>query len=81
MKRLLGLIVGGALVAGSAGAALAQNSSSDGSVKQSTKNAARSTKNAAKSTGKAVKHGTKKVVNKGASATRKGAGKVEQKTQ
>jgi ElaB/YqjD/DUF883 family membrane-anchored ribosome-binding protein len=79
MKYLAGLMMTAALLAGSAGMGLAQDSNK--TVKQHAKDAAHDTKEAAKSTGKAVKKGTKKAVNKTARATRKGAGKVEQKTQ
>jgi hypothetical protein len=79
MKRLIGLIVSGVLIAGS-GAAFGQQSKSE-TVKQATKDAAHDTKRAAKATGRAIKQGTKKGVHKGAEVTRKGAGKVEQKTE
>jgi hypothetical protein len=79
MKCLLGLLISGALVAGSAGAAMAQTSNPD-SVKESTKAVGHDTKNAAKATGKTVKKTTKKVVHKSAETTRKGASKVEDKT-
>jgi len=82
MKRLLGLFLSGALFAGSAGIALAQETNKEHKgVTQTTKDAAHETKKAAKKTGKAVKKGTKKGVNKGAEVTKKGAGKVEDKTK
>ena len=86
MKRLLGLFLSGALFAGSAGIALAQETNKEHKgvtekTKDATKDAAHGTANAAKKTGKAVKKGTKKGVNKGAEVTRKGAGKVEDKTK
>jgi len=80
MKCLLGLLISGALVAGSAGAAMAQPSPQD-SVKQSTKAVGRDTKKAAKATGRTVKKTTKKVVHKSAQTTQKGASKVENKTK
>jgi hypothetical protein len=81
MKGLLNLFIAGALIAGSGGAALAQQSTPQSSgAKQDVKNAGKDTKNAAKSTGKAVKKTTKKVVHKGAKATSKGADKVQDKT-
>jgi len=76
MKRLMTVLIGCALVAGSAGFALAQNG-----VKQTTKDVGRETKKAAKVTGKAVKKTTKKVVHKTAKVTKKGAAKVEGKTE
>jgi hypothetical protein len=81
MRQLIGLLLGAALMTGSAGAGLAQDTNNNGSVKQSAKQAGRDTKQAAKSTGRTVKRGSKKAVNKTAKATRKGAGKVEQKTK
>ena len=75
MKRLLGLLISGALVLGSAGAVLAQDT-----VKQTTKNVGRDTKKVAKATGRTVKKTTKKVVHKSATTTKKGAAKVEKKT-
>jgi len=81
MKQLMSLLISGALIAGSGGAAMAQQSNKDkDSVKQTTKDVANDTKNAAKATGKAVKKTTKKVVHKAAAETKKGAGKVEDKT-
>jgi len=76
MKRLMTVLISGALMAGSAGFTLAQDS-----VKQTTKDVGRDTKKAAKATGKAVKKTTKKVVHKGAKVTKKGAAKVEGKTE
>ena len=76
MKRLMSLLISGALIAGSAGATFAQEK-----VKEKTKDVAHDTKKAAKKTGKAVKKTTKKVVHKSAQVTRKGAAKVEDKTQ
>ena len=86
MKRLLGLLLSGALFAGSAGIALAQETNKEHKgvtekTKDATKDAAHETKKAAKKTGKAVAKGTKKGVNKGAEVTKKGAGKVESKTK
>jgi hypothetical protein len=85
MKRLMSLLISGVLVAGSAGAALAQKTDRDrdrkDSVKQTTKDVAHDTKRAAKATGKAVAKGTKKVIHKGANVTRKGAEAVEDKTK
>jgi len=79
VKHLMSWLISGALIAGSGGAAMAQQSDKD-SVKQDTKDVAKDTKKAAKATGKAVKKTTKKVVNKTAKATKKGATKVEDKT-
>ena len=79
MKRLLGLLISGALIAGSSGAALAQQSN-ENSVKQSAKDVGKDTKNTAKATGHVVKKTSKKVVNKTAKTTKKGASKVEDKT-
>lgn len=82
MKRLFGLLISGALIAGSGGAALAQQSNQqDNSVKKSAKAVGNDTKKAAKATGKTVKKTTKKVVNKSAKATSKGANKVQDKTK
>jgi gas vesicle protein len=86
MKRLMTLLISGALIAGSAGLATAQQSqtpqrSDNDSVKQTTKDVGHDTKRAAKATGKKVKNTTKKVVNKGAKATRKASEKVEDKTE
>jgi hypothetical protein len=75
MKRLIGLLISGALIAGGSGA-LAQ----DNSIKSTTKEIGHDTKKAAKATGKKVKKTTKKVVHKSAKVTRKGAEKVEDKT-
>jgi len=75
MKRLMGLLISGALIAGSAGYTFAQEG-----VKQTTKDVAKGTKRAAKKTGKVVAKTTKKVVKKGATVTRKGAAKVKGKT-
>ena len=82
MKRLLGLLISGALIAGSGGAALAQQSNQhdNTSVKQGAKDIGHDTKETAKATGKKVKKTSKKVVNKAAKETRKGADKVEDKT-
>jgi len=81
MKHLVSLLISVALIAGSGGAAVAQQSNKDkDSVKQTTKDVANDTKKAAKATGKAVKKTTKKVVNKAATETKKGAEKVEDKT-
>jgi hypothetical protein len=81
MKHLMSLLISGALIAGSGGAAMAQQSDKDkDSVKQTTKDVANDTKKAGKATGKAVKKTTKKVVHKAASETKKGAEKVEDKT-
>jgi uncharacterized protein HemX len=80
-KHLMSLLISGALIAGSGGAAMAQQSDKDkDSVKQTTKDVANDTKKAAKATGKAVKKTTKKVVHTGAKETKKGAEKVEDKT-
>jgi uncharacterized protein HemX len=85
MKHLMSWLISGALIAGSGGAAMAQQSDKgsdkdkDG-VKQTTKDVAHDTKKTAKATGKAVKKTTKKVVNKAAKETKKGAKKVEDKT-
>jgi hypothetical protein len=73
MKRLLGLLISGALIAGS-GAAFAQ-------VKDSAKTVAKDTKKTVKATGHTVKKTTKKTVNKTATVTKKGASKVENKTK
>jgi uncharacterized protein HemX len=85
MKHLMSWLISGVLIAGSGGAAMAQQSDKDSdkdkdSVKQTTKDVAHDTKKAAKATGKAVKKTTKKVVNKAAKETKKGAKKVEDKT-
>ena len=80
MKHLMSLLISGALIAGSGGAAMAQQADKDHSVKQTTKDVGRDTKKAAKATGKAVKKTTKKVVHKAAKVTKKGADKVEDKT-
>jgi len=81
MKHLIGLLVAGVLIAGSAGAAVAQQTQNDKTtVKESVKDVGHDTKNAAKATGKVVKKTTKKVVHKSAKVTRKGASKVEDKT-
>ena len=81
MKHLMSLLITGALITGSGGAAIAQQSDKDkNSVKQTTKDVANDTKKAGKATGKAVKKTTKKVVHKAASETKKGAEKVEDKT-
>jgi uncharacterized protein HemX len=77
MKRLMTLLISGALVAGSAGFTFAHQEG----VKQTTKDVGRQTKKAAKVTGKAVKKTTKKVVHKTAKVTKKGAAKVEGKTE
>jgi hypothetical protein len=79
MKRLFGLLISGALIAGSGGAALAQQSNSG--VKQDFKDVGKDTKKAAKATGKTIWKTTKKVVNMGAKATSKGADKVQEKTK
>ena len=81
MKHLMSVLISGALIAGSGGAAMAQQSdkNNDG-VKQTTKDVANDTKKAAKATGKTVKKTTKKVVHKAANETKKGAEKVEDKT-
>jgi hypothetical protein len=81
MKRLFGLLLSGALIAGFGGAALAQSNQNGGGVKQDIKDVGNDTKKAAKVTGKAVKNTTKKVVNKAAKATSKGAEKVQEKTK
>jgi uncharacterized protein HemX len=82
IKHLMSVLISGALIAGSSGAAMAQQSNKDkDSVKQTTKDVANDTKKAAKGTGKAVKKTTKKVVHKGAKVTRKSAEKVEDKTE
>jgi uncharacterized protein HemX len=81
IKHLMSLLISGALIAGSGGAAMAQQSDKDkDSVKQTTKDVANDTKKAGKATGKAVKKTTKKVVHKAASETKKGAEKVEDTT-
>ena len=76
MQHLLGLLLSGALIAGSAGFTFAQDS-----VKDATKDVGHDTKRAVKATGKTVSKNTKKVVHKGAKVTRKGASKVENKTE
>jgi hypothetical protein len=82
MNRLIGLLISGALIAGSGGAALAQQSSQQdkGGLKQGFKNLGRDTKNVAVNTGKTVEKTTKKVVHKGEHATSKAPNKVENKT-
>jgi hypothetical protein len=75
MKRLLSVLIAGALFTGSAGLVSAQEG-----VKSTIKGIGHSTKHAAKATGKATKKTTKKVVNKGAKETKKGAGKVQHMT-
>ena len=81
MKQLMSLLISGALIAGSGGAAMAQQSNKDkDSVKQTTKDVAHDTKKAAKATAKAVKKTTKTVVHKAAQETKQGAEKVEDKT-
>jgi hypothetical protein len=75
MKRLLNLLIAGALVAGSTGLASVQDS-----VKSTTKAIGQGTKETAKSTAKTTKKTTKKVINKGAKGTQKGAATVEEKT-
>ena len=79
MKRLLGLLVSGALIIGGAGATFAQQDTK-GAIKEGAKDVGHGTKKVAKGTGKAVKKVTKKVVHKGAKVTKKGAEKVEGKT-
>jgi hypothetical protein len=69
MKRLIGLLISGALVLGSAGLTFAQES------------VLRETKRVATATGKTVEKTTKKIFHKGAHATRKGSSKVEKKTE
>jgi len=81
MKHLIGLLISGALIVGSAGLATAQQSDDKDSIKQTTKEVGHDTKRVAKATGKTVKKTTKKVVNKGAKVTRKSAEKVENKTE
>ena len=81
MKKLIGLILGAALAAGTAGVGFAQDTNNNNGVKESAKQAGHDTKRAAKSTARTVKKGTKKAVNKTAKVTRKGANKVEQKTE
>jgi uncharacterized protein YoxC len=85
MKRLLGLLISGALIAGSAGPiALAQQADKNdqgvtGAVKdvgKSTKDAADTTAKAAKKTTKKGVKTTKKGVDKAAKGTKKGAEKV-----
>jgi hypothetical protein len=75
MKRLLNVLIAGALVAGSAGFASVQEG-----VKSTTKAVGEGTKNAAKSTAKPTKKTTKKAIHKGAKGTEKGAATVEEKT-
>jgi hypothetical protein len=75
MKRLLNVLIGGALVAGSAGFASVQEG-----VKSTTKAIGEGTKKTAKSTANATKKTTKKAINKGAKGTQKGAATVEEKT-
>ena len=78
MKRLLGLLISGALVAGTGGAALAQQTNpqdTTGGAKQgTTTQGTRDTTGATKSTTttKKTKKTTKKNVNKGATDTGKG---------
>jgi len=81
MRKLMGLILGAALAAGTAGVGLAQDTNNNNSVKESAKQAGRDTKHAAKSTARTVKKASKKAAHKTAKVTRKGAGKVEQKTE
>jgi len=81
MRKLIGLILGAALAAGTAGVGFAQDTNNNNSVKESAKQAGRDTKRAAKSTARTVKKASKKAAHKTAKATRKGAGKIEQKTE
>ena len=80
MKRLLSLLVSGALLAGSGGIALAQQNGTTDAVKHGAKDVGKGTKEVAKGTAKTVKKTTKKTVHKSAEATSKGAKKVEDKT-
>jgi hypothetical protein len=83
MKRLLGLLISGALVAGSGGAALAQQThpqDTTSGAKQGTKNTGTDKTNAAKSTTKKTKKTTKKSVTKGTTDTGKGTGTTGEKT-
>jgi hypothetical protein len=84
MKRLLGLLISGALVAGSVGAALAQETNpqdttsgakqgTTSGAKQGTKNAGGGT-NTGTSTVKKTKKTTKKTVNKGSTEAGKATG-------
>jgi hypothetical protein len=75
MKRLLNVLIAGALLAGSTGLASVQEG-----VKSTTKAIGQGTKETAKSTAKTTKKTTKKAVNKGAKETQKGAATVEGKT-
>jgi hypothetical protein len=75
MKRLLNLLIAGALVTGSAGVASAQGEGVTGAVKD----VGSATKHAAKTTGKATTKTTKKVVKKSAKGTKKGVEKVGDK--
>jgi hypothetical protein len=75
MKRLLGLLISAALIAGSGGTALAQG------VKKDLKEAGKDSKKAAKATGRKVKKTSRKAANRGAKATSKGANKVQNKTK
>src|SRR6185436_20837748 len=68
MKRLMALLISGALILGSAGLVTAQSQtaqeSDNDSIKKPAKDAGHDTKRAAKATGKKVKKTTKKVVHK-----------------
>jgi hypothetical protein len=85
MKRLLGLLISGALIAGSGGAALAQQTNpkdTTGGAKQGTTQGTtqgtRDNTGATKSTTKKTKKTTKKSVNKGTTDTGKGTGTTGQ---
>jgi hypothetical protein len=80
MKRLLGLLISGALVAGSAGSLAMAQDPVTGALKgigKGTKKAVETTGKAVESTGKAVGKTTKK----GAKATAKGTKKVAKGTK
>jgi len=74
MRRWMGLLISGALIAGVSVAAFGQEK-----VKEATRDVAKETGKVAKKTGKGVKKVTKKVVNKGASAPRHNGTKTQRK--
>jgi hypothetical protein len=77
MKRLLGFLISGALMVGSAGpVAVAQQPDKNKGVTGAVKDVGKGTEKAAKTTGKAVENTTKKGVKKAAKGTKKGTEKV-----
>jgi type IV secretory pathway TrbL component len=84
MKRLIGFLISGALIVGSAGpVAVAQQPDKNKGVTGAVKDVGKGTEKAAKTTGKAVEKTTKKSVDttkkgvkKAAKGTKKGAEKV-----